>query len=261
MALKNNWTTGETVTASDLNNTANEILGINAAGVYASLPTAGHPGCIYDATDNGNTYRDNGTSWDLISVAHTGLAGTEPPSASWSTTTLGSATFAADKGGRLLNCVSAAGDNWRLEYRTLSPTSNYTATFYIEQALTLTAVTGATIVLRNSTSGSFIQWGYLYNAVVGTSPYFSAAKWTNPTTFSANYKTQAIQTSFGTPNWLRFKDDGTNRLLQLSYNGIDYFTFHSVGRTDFITPDQIGWGGLNSSSDTALVRLRSWSVV
>jgi hypothetical protein len=33
-------------------------------GVFASLPAAGSPGRLYFASDTGNIYRDNGTTWD-----------------------------------------------------------------------------------------------------------------------------------------------------------------------------------------------------
>jgi hypothetical protein len=46
-----------------------------SAGLDASLPTAGTTGRIYFATDTHKIYRDNGTSWDVLSSG-TGSAGT-----------------------------------------------------------------------------------------------------------------------------------------------------------------------------------------
>lgn len=260
MALKNTWATGETFAASDANNVATEILGINASGVYASLPTVGHPGRMYFCTDNGNVYRDNGTTWDLAAIGGSGLAGVEPPSASWSTTTLGSATVAANKGGRLFTVVSAAGTNMRVEYRTLSPASNYTATFYFEATFPLANQSVVGIFLRNSTSGSLINFGPAYDTGTGASPYMQVSKWTNATTFSANYQVTSIPTVFSI-NWWRIRDDATNRYYEYSSNGMQWVTFYSGGRTDFITPDQIGWGALNNSGTTAYLQMRSFSVV
>lgn len=260
MALKNTWTTGESFTATAANDVATEILGINASGVYASRPTVGHPGRLYFCTDNGNVYKDNGTTWDLAALGGSGLAGVEPPSASWSTTTLGSATVAADKGGRLFTVVSAAGVNVRVEYRTLSPTSNYTATFYLGCTFPLTNQVLGGIFLRNSSSGSLIHFGPSYDTGTATSPYMQASQWTNATTFSANYQVTSIPTVYFI-NWWRIRDDGTNRYFEYSYDGFEWQTFFSGGRTNFITPDQIGWGAFNNSGITAYQRLRSFSVV
>lgn len=257
--LKTNWATGETYPASEQNKVAIGIHALNASGLYSALPAAGFTGRTYDCTDNGNRYRDNGTTWDLVSLGGLGLAGTEPPSASWSTTTLGSSTFAANRGGRLLTCVSAAGNNLRVEYRTLSPAINYTASAVID----LTNITIQSspsiggLVLRNSSSGSLITffWGY----DLGSGGYLLTVwKWTNATTLSASYAQFGLNVP---PQALRFRDDGTNRIAEFTHNGIDWITYHSVGRTDFITPDQIGWGSNNASGLTTYYRMRSFSVV
>jgi hypothetical protein len=261
MALKNTWVTGESIAASDFNNVANEILGINASGVYASLPTAGHPGRTYDCTDNGNTYRDNGTTWDLAKLGGLGVGGVEPPSASWSTTSLtGGTTFAADKGGRLLTCVSAAGNNLRGEYRTLSPTSSYTATAVIDLAAITNASTPSLggIALRNATSGSIITFFWGYDANVNSAGYsLMLWAWSNVTTLTASYKQSLLNVA---PRALRFRDDGTNRFAEYTHNGIDWIPYFNVGRTDFITPDQIGWGANNGSGLTTPYRLRSFAI-
>lgn len=264
MALKNDWATGNTVTAGDMNGVANEILGINARGVYASLPTVGHPGRTYFCTDNGNTYYDNGTTWDLISVAGTGISGVEPPSASWTTTTLGSATFAADKGGRLLTDPSVSGWNLRAEYRTLTPTSNYTFTTYLDLAAFGANTSIAGMVLRSS-AGATITFGPSFDTATSAAGFtLRTTKWTNDGTPSANYvvQTQGQLTGAGIPPWLRIRDDGTNRFFEYSYDGVTWAPHASHGRTDFLTPTLIGWGeGNNASGSTHNMRLWSWSVV
>jgi hypothetical protein len=260
MALKNTWTAGETFAASDQNNVATEILGINASGVYASLPTVGHPGRVYDCTDNGNTYRDNGTTWDLAKLGGLGVAGVEPPSAGWSTTTLGSSTFAADKGGRLLTMPSASGNNLRIEYRTLSPTINYTATAIIDPLQIPTTSSNGGLALRNSSSGSLVT--FFWGLDSGSGGWLLELwQWTSAGAAGGaptpTYK-QLVMNS--PPRGYRFRDDGTNRNAEYTYNGIDWTPYVSIGRTDFITPDQVGWGGNNNTGITALCRLRSFAV-
>jgi hypothetical protein len=264
MALKNTWATGEAVTATDLNATADEILGINAAGVYASRPAAGHPGRTYDCTDNGNRYRDNGTSWDLVSVAGSGIGGTEPPSAGWTTSTMGSATLAADKGGRLLTIPSAAGENWRYERRTLSPTSNYTITGFVEATPfapgTDSFYTG--LILGDGTKlYSFGLFSLASTAgIYQTGWNLHVRKWANATTFSAEGANFYPSKLGCRPNWLRIRDDATTLFFEYSVNGIHWCPVFSEARTTFLTASVYGWGGNNSSGSSGLVRLSSLSL-
>ena len=41
------------------------------------------------------------------------------------------------------------------------------------------------------------------------------------------------------PRWLRITDDGTDRKVYFSSDGLHYTQLHTVGRTDFLTADEI----------------------
>ena len=261
MALKNTWTTGESFTATAANDVATEILGINARGVYASLPAVGHPGRKYFCTDNGNTYYDNGTTWEIISVAGTGMPGTEPPSASWTTSTLGSATLAADKGARLLTIPSAASENWRYERRTLSPTSNYTITGYVSSMPTVLATDAFSAGLILGDGTKFYSFG-LVSMGTPTAPFSTGwnvgiRKWTNATTLSAEGGWVSNLRMGGTPPWLRIRDNATNLFFEYSFNGIDWWLILSEARTTFLTANVYGWGGNNNTGASGTARLHS----
>jgi hypothetical protein len=58
---------------------------------------------------------------------------------------------------------------------------------------------------------------------------------------------------------MRIRDDNTNRYYEYSYNGVDWVALYSATRTDFLIPDQIGWGG-DSYSQAVSARLSSWNV-
>ena len=45
---------------------------------YSNIPAAGIPGRLFFADDTNNAYRDNGTTWDLLSVGGGG-GGSSPP--------------------------------------------------------------------------------------------------------------------------------------------------------------------------------------
>ena len=258
MALKNTWTTGESVTATDLNNTANEILGINARGVYASLPTVGHPSRTYFCTDNGNTYYDNGTTWEIISVGGSGIPGVEPSTSGWTAGTLGTAAVGADKGGRLFTGPSGNGTDLRVEYRTLVSGSNFTATAHIDLTAVGSNFITAGLILRNA-AGNIIHLGPAYNSGWA----FRVGKFTSVTTYSADYNSPILGAyPQGVPNWYRIIDDGTNRTFRFSHDGVTWVTLYTGSRTDFLTATQIGWCCLGPSSGVdAAARMRSFTVV
>lgn len=181
---------------------------------------------------------------------------THPMTTGW--TALNSGSITADVNGRVSSLASTAGDAWKGELRTLTPASNYTATFFFDWASLGTNISGSGIILKNSGGNSIITYGAYFES---GGWMLRSTKWTSVTAFSADYLQRTITTlSNGIPNWLRVRDDATTRFLEYSYNAIDWTTFHSVGRTDHITPNQIGWG-LNSNNSggsyTATTRLRS----
>lgn len=232
-------------------------------GAYASLPAAGSAGLVYYCTDCDAVFRDNGTTWDRVRFGVGGTTQPIPPTSGWSTTTMGSATVAADKDGRLITAPSAAGDNWRVEYRTLTPTSNYTFTAYIEHMSAYVDGSYSGLVLRNSSSGSMVIFGPDLVPSNGAATRIRAMKWTNATTYSADYGTarKSYELPGGAiPKWFRIRDDGTTRYFEYSPNGIDWFPFTTTSRTDFITPDQIGWGISNQAGSNAYLRTRSFQV-
>lgn len=270
----------QTLTNKTIDGSSNTLtnLGANLRGAYSALPSAGTTGRIYFCNDTDLILYDNGTSWDRVHIgtgSSMGVTLTAPPSSGWTTSTLGSATITSSLDGRLVTAPFVSGsNNWRTEYRTLSPTSNYTFTVYLEPSAD-TPTSGSFfdtgLILRNGTSGSFIHFGmsqYIDSTSGNCQWLVIAQKWTNATTFSADYFSSTSGKDVGRyPSaslfirWLRIVDDGTNRKFQYSLNGVDWATIYSIGRTDFITPDQVGWGVDNNSiSGTGYCRLRHWSV-
>ena len=68
---------------------------------------------------------------------------------------------------------------------------------------------------------------------------FSYDQWTNHTTLSAN-QYQRTAPLFA-PMWVRFSDDGTNRLAKVSSDGFNYENASAAqGRTVFLAADQVG---------------------
>jgi len=254
---------GEQITAADINAIQTGLVGVEynpasiQAGPFGSRPAANAAtaGRLYFSTDIGVVSRDNGGAWENISGNSDGGLFTSPPGSGWTTTTLGSATIGADKDGRLLTVPAVAGDNWRVEYRTPAATSNYTLTAYLDHGFLNQASCFAGICLRSS-GGAYVTFG----PATASGMKLALLKWNSATSYNADYIRWDIANLLGRlPNWYRFRDDGTTRFAEISFNGVDWITVHSVGRTDFLTMSQIGWGAdFNTSGVTNTLRLRSW---
>lgn len=176
-----------------------------------------------------------------------------PPGSGWSSINLGGDTAAADDDDQLLTLASNASMSWRLRVRTLTPSSNYTATFWLSPTFLPGGVHRSGIVLRNSTSGLFTALTTGYDSSLGY--FMGASTWSSPTNAVSNYRVSAYPR---TPNWLRFRDNGTTRYYEFSHDGLDWVTFHSVARTNYVTPDQIGFGAFNyGGGQTGFLRCRS----
>lgn len=230
----------------------------------SAYPFSGRPtadvdakGRQYASSDCGRIDRDNGGAWENIYLGPKAWA-TQPPSSGWSTTTLGTSSAAADLDGRLITSVSASGDNIRAEYRNLAASSNYTAELYLEATGARAQQWISGIVLRESSTGRLIVFGLGYNTT--TNVCIQVVRYTNQTTFSAAQLNQSITTMPPgvAPNWLRIRDDGTNRYFDYSINGVDWATAYSESRATFMTANQIGYGVNNvASGSNVYLRLRS----
>ncbi|AXF51526.1 hypothetical protein CONSTELLA_36 [Mycobacterium phage Constella] len=230
-------------------------------GLFSALPAAGAAGRLYFSTDTGTILRDNGTSWDV--VGRCDVAHILPPASSWSTNTLGTATVTADKDGRLFTIPSSGGLlTPRIEYRTLSPTSNYTVTARIEPAdfARSEGQSYSGLILRHGSSSNTIIFGYMVYA--GQVNNLIVTQGNSGNLIGSHYTYAPVDRFPGFPRWLRVRDDATNRYYEFSINGIDWVEFYSGSRTNYITPDQVGWGGSQSTSLTRslVVRLRSFNV-
>lgn len=239
--------------------------GPTTADTFANLPSAGQAGRLYYCTDCDLILRDNGSSWDRIRMGAGGAPPVAPPTTGWTSVSLvGATTVAASKDGRLFTVASGGAHSISAEYRTLSPAINYTLTAYFEFELPENSGAAAQyggLLLRNSSSLSAISFGPSFSSSPGHG--LATQKWASSGGvygYNSTYREQAAIIVGRVPNWYRIRDDGTTRFFEFSHNGYDWIPHYSVGRTDFITPDQIGWcHSNNGGSVNALIRLRSWS--
>lgn len=209
------------------------VWGINRSGLLADRPAPYQAGTTYAAIDNGNLYRDNGSSWDLVNRGEP-WPGSPGDSSQWTAINQGTATFVHDRDNIVMTApASASTSNVRAYVRT-APAVPYTLTVRFDLITAPVAnYWEQGIVLRNSSSGALVTFTLRY----GDGPKVNVAKYNSPTSYNSAYATPAV-TVF--PNWLRIRDNGTTRFFEYSTNGLDWTLVTSHARTDFTTPDQYG---------------------
>lgn len=165
----------------------------------------------------------------------------------------GTATVTTNaNGGICLYTPKTANDQLRIRKKT-APATPYTITACIIPAMATDNYSWVGLCFRQSSDGKVHGFGPIgFNG-----QYITSSKFTNATTFSATY------VNFGQnsrhPMYLRIQDTGANRVCSVSMDGYNFITIHTVGRTDFLTADEVGFfvNPNNANWDTALTVL-SW---
>lgn len=243
---------------------------VTDTGPEASPPAGAVDGDLYFPNDSFMVQRFNGTiwvPWGPISPMR------EPINGDFAWINQGTASVDVTNGGVLLSAPAAAGDSIRIRKKA-APATPYTITAYVRPLLGKITGSGATygIGFRQSSDGK-LHLLLMHQSDQGE---LLSIKFTNPTTFSAVYAGgqcgQAIavagfgpiQTTFNVRmqfpiNWLRISDTGVNRVVSFSPDGIEWVQFHSIGRTDFITADEVVFCvNVADAAVASKTRLLSW---
>jgi hypothetical protein len=161
---------------------------------------------------------------------------TEPSLASITTwVNQGGASVTTTNGGIFLLGPATAGVSLRCRVKT-APSTPYTVTALIVPSLMAVDFMGCGLVFRESGSGKMASIAFVHNTTWG----IDVNKWTDATTFSAQYVSGPFQ-SLPSYMFFRIADDGANRISSISTDGINFRVIHTVARTDFLTADQVGF--------------------
>lgn len=231
---------------------------ISQTGAYSSAATA-KAGALYLPSDYGVLLRDSGSAmapWGPIFPL------TLPPVASNWTVAGGSSPTLTDAGPTVVITSVGAGvtDSLCVAKKT-APSTPYV----IDATLSLMsnnmeAPNGSTALVVGWTDGTKLATFAFYPVFSGG--VVASQKWNTVTGFSASYTTGIASLSWGAPLRMRFADDGANRICTMvALNGVSTITFHTVGRTDFLTPTDVFWGVANrsaSAAGTVMGILHSW---
>jgi hypothetical protein len=144
-----------------------------------------------------------------------------------------------------------SGDSLHLRCKT-APSTPYTITVSLMWLIMDSQAYGKLFVAwRDSGGGGIVIAGLQDNGSPGTPITMEVTKFTNATSFSADYKSSTGFT-LGSNLWMQISDNGTNRITRFSVDGSLFYDYHSVGRTDFITPNQVCWGTAPASMGGSL---------
>lgn len=223
---------------------------------YSNLPSPGIAGRLFLPTDDVLGYQDDGSNWNAFGPLNNNLKAPGLISG-WTWVNQGSATV-TQRGGTISLSDSSQGGayNWRLLTKA-TPTPPYTIITGLTLCSGLSGVYAECAVgWRESSSGKFIT---MRVPTDNGDMNLQLTPWTNVTTpfatYTAGFKINALM--IGRAIYIKLQDDNTNRIVSISNNGLDWVQFHSVSRTDFITPDQNIFGLAAWSLDTK-ANLFSW---
>lgn len=223
---------------------------------FSNIGSATGSGNAFLPSDGFNFYRADGTKWVPWGPL---FPFTEPVNGDFSWVNQGGATVDATRGGIYLE-APAGTSNWRMRVKSI-PVAPYTVDIaFIANARSLNYQL-AGLVLRESGSGKLVTFTMEY--CLSASGQFEICfsdihKYSNATTSAGGYSEVQYQGGWGLV-FLRIVDDNTNRKFYLSKDGAHFQLMFSVGRTDFITPDQIGFA-VNETTNTVPIGMNvlSW---
>lgn len=172
---------------------------------------------------------------------------TQPSTSGFAWTNQGSATAIATKGALYLETPGNASGNALRVYTKTAPSVPYTITIAFMLNVFSAAASGslgAGLCFRQSSDGKLstaaIEYGTGTTAAAADN--VQSRKWTNATTYSADYfNVSFANAARGTMFWLRIADDNTSRICYISSDGQSWNVFHTVGRTDFLTANEVGF--------------------
>lgn len=190
----------------------------------------------------------------------------DPQAESFAWINQGGATTDTTKGGVCL-CAPTNGNahNLRIQKKS-APSTPYTIIlkFLLCGDLSLAdAHIRAGAVFRQSSDGKLIEFGVALNGASASAGagYHSLFihKFNSPSSYNSTYLGRFPF------NWpvspmvmLRIADDGANRKCSISADGQGWQQIHSVGRTDFLTADEVGFY-VNPFQGDVLMTLLDWS--
>lgn len=233
--------------------------GVGAATIYtsayASPPSAPAAGDLWLPSDSVYILRYTGSAWVPWGPI---FPCTLPVNGDFAWVNDGGvATVDAAKGPIHLIAPAAANFNMRIRKKA-APSTPWTLEVAFRPHLYGANFHAAGVTFRQSSDGKAHGFNIVHDTVTLAGWSLASGKATSATVFSANYATQHLGYLPDTV-FMRIQDNGTNRICSWSTNGQYWDVFHTVGRTDFLTADEIGFYAQSfNTTYAAAMTLLSW---
>jgi hypothetical protein len=237
-AHSNGATVAHVLTAGALD--AHDQNDLAAYDTYANRPAAGVPGRIFLPTDGLFIERDNGSTWEKFGPI---WPMTPPQSSDFPTwVNQGTSTCVDNKGAIFLYAPNSTNEQLRARLKAY-PTPPFT----VEMAFVLnvhpvgSAGIFGGLCIRDSISGKFQCYGVGNNDLhirgYNYSSYSAASGGITGWPGSGDNH-QAEQNLV----WVKYYDDNASaRVISISVDGYNWMQMVSLARTDYLTPNQIGF--------------------
>jgi hypothetical protein len=208
------------------------------SGGAISRPNATQQGRFYFPTDGTVLWYDTGAAWNQLGPL---WPQTPPPATAWTAVNPGAAVQSFLPGGPMTVSISGYSNGISGFVRAL-PAPPYTITVQMLPTYAPTYASECGMILRDSASGKLITYNFLTdaNANGGITCEIGSFTWNSPTSFNGIYDNRRLY-PYTLARFHRIRDDGTTRTVSLSGDGIFFARWLAIARSDFITPDQIGF--------------------
>ena len=227
-------------------------------GANSSRPSAEKDGILYLPSDGVNLFRDTGAAWGSWGPL---WKLTPPVDGDFSWVNQGSATKTTGNGYVAIADTDAGGDQLRMRVKS-APSTPYTITLGFLPTFAGGGSFGysAGMCVRQSSDGKVIVCGSAYlQTTTPNGDYFVNQDFTAHNNFSAN--NQLIPGACAMWRgicWVRYIDNGTNRIWQVSADGLTWVDSFTEGRTTFLTADQVGFF-VDPVDSNAAITVVHWS--
>lgn len=193
----------------------------------------------------------------LLGLLTPGFTPVAPVSGNFAWINQGGASIVTTVGIHLI-APATSGDSYRIR-KMAAPATPYTITAAFIPRRANNGNAGCGLLFRQSSDGKLVVLNSMCGGIATGLSAMQVYKYTNPTTGSAQYAVAPIELGAG-PIYMRITDNGTNRIMEWGADGVNFSTLHTVGRTDFLTADEVGFfvNANNATYDSAMT-LTSWA--
>ncbi len=224
---------------------------ISAASRLLGRGSTGGSGNVEEIT-LGTNLTMTGTTLSASAGTSLGASFVAPVDGDFAWINQGPATVDTTFGGIFLSEAANPTLNFRIRKKS-APSTPYVITAGFLPQFIATNFHQFGLVFRQSSDGKL----HAFSVQQSSGRILGSLKYTSATSFSAVYNQQAM---YGlSVVWLRIADNGTNRICSFSHDGFHWDVFATIGRTDFLTADEVGFFiDVESSGFPLGVTLVSW---